>query len=434
MKHFTLISFITLLAIVFYGNANAQIFKPALQVSLLNAPAKELENVKKIAILDFGTVASATSKEAGADLGSKMADYLTSDLLVDYRGRSGRCYIDSARTDIYTIVERAQLTKILEEQKLSTSDLVSEDQAVSVGKLLGADAVVLGNISYDYKDERSKSEVKDKEGRITIYHTLKRTTMTEARMKIILVSTGEVIGQTSASKSLYSDATTKSTPPAETAVTSAAKLAEEAARTISGVLANYFSPYYSPYTFTFEKVKNDELQERAKDANEFIRLGEIDKAYEMFNAIYSVDQYNAQLLFNMAVLEEVGGNYEKAQKLYASAVNVDPDNKAIVEGMNRCKRNILLASRLNDLGIKMITHQYPEGFNEKSLAEKVKIKGNRGDRRNVYEVDNENGKVIAQLPGGLELKVEEKSEKWVKVMLPSGEIGFMSLKDVIDGK
>lgn len=52
-----------------------------------------------------------------------------------------------AGSDIVQVVERTQVSKIMQEIKLSRSDLVDENKAVEAGKLAGAQLVVIGNFS-----------------------------------------------------------------------------------------------------------------------------------------------------------------------------------------------------------------------------------------------------------------------------------------------
>lgn len=49
--------------------------------------------------------------------------------------------------DAYEVVERSALNQILKEQKLGMSGVVDASNAVDIGKLLGADAVVLGAVT-----------------------------------------------------------------------------------------------------------------------------------------------------------------------------------------------------------------------------------------------------------------------------------------------
>ena len=46
----------------------------------------------------------------------------------------------------FTVVERASLGKLVEEQKISVSGMVSPETAKSLGKLLGVDAMIIGNV------------------------------------------------------------------------------------------------------------------------------------------------------------------------------------------------------------------------------------------------------------------------------------------------
>ena len=77
-----------------------------------------------VAILDY-EVEAADNKA----LGQQMADILTARLSVE---------------DAFELVERAKLGKILEEQKLKLAGLADQDQAVEVGKLLGAKLMIMG--------------------------------------------------------------------------------------------------------------------------------------------------------------------------------------------------------------------------------------------------------------------------------------------------
>jgi len=52
-----------------------------------------------------------------------------------------------AGTDRFTLIERRQLSKVFEEQKLSLTGLIRNDTACRIGKMLGAKAVVLGSLS-----------------------------------------------------------------------------------------------------------------------------------------------------------------------------------------------------------------------------------------------------------------------------------------------
>jgi len=47
----------------------------------------------------------------------------------------------------YDMVERAQINQIIQEQNLQLSGMVSDETAVSIGKFLGAQIIIIGDIS-----------------------------------------------------------------------------------------------------------------------------------------------------------------------------------------------------------------------------------------------------------------------------------------------
>lgn len=426
---------ILILLIVFnIQNSFAQLFKSTLSTSLLSPPEKDIGDIKRIAILDFDNISSEQYKDAGIDVGSKLADYISISLLKEFRGKRDDCFIKGARTDIYSIVEREEIQRLLKEKRLELSNL-SDSQIVQIGQELGVDAIIAGNLSYSSTDERDKSSYRNKEGKLIVTHTLKRTTSVEVRMKILSMETGEIIGQTSARGAKY-DTSKSATMQRASAVMAPAKLAEYACDNIAYRLANYFGPYYYSKTFTFERVKNKQLKQRVKDATEFLKLREIDKAYEMYDAIYQVDPYNAELVFNMGVLNEVVGNYDKAKELYSVAVNMNAGNEAYVNGLKRAEENIELTKYLNELGIFITPHVFKTGSSEDLLIERIKIKGPKSKRKIAFEKADENAKEAGRFPGGLELDMIEISadEKWIAVKLPNGKKGFFKDKDVKRGK
>ncbi|WP_108840681.1 CsgG/HfaB family protein [Aquimarina sp. Aq78] len=414
---------------------SAQLFKTTLKASLLNPPEKDIGDVKRVAILDFENVSNEEYKTAGVDIGSKMADYLSAALLKEYRGKTGDSYMNGGRTDIYAIVEREELEKILNEQELGLGD-ISDSKAVEIGKKLGVDAIITGNVSYSSKDERSENSYRNDEGKLIRTYSLTRTCSAEARMKILSVETGEVLGQTNGRSSSH-DSTKSNTKPRYDAVMSPDKIAEYACENIGYRLANYIAPYYNLHTFVFENVKHKKLKHRVKDAKKYVKLKEIDKAHQMYDAIYQVDPYNPQLVYNIGVLNEVAGNYKKAKELYSTAVNMDSENKAYVSGLKRAEENIELTEILAYMGITIEPHRLLEASDiEKILTERIKIKGPRSKRKIAYENPSEGSGELGKFPGGMELDLVKKTDdgKWVMATLPNGKKGYFREKDVITGK
>jgi TolB-like protein len=83
---------------------------------------------KKVAVIDFTDLQGGT----GGELGKYVAEQLTVDLVMD-------------RKD-FSVLDRANLKKILDEHKLTATGLVDPDNAKKLGQFAGVDAIILGTI------------------------------------------------------------------------------------------------------------------------------------------------------------------------------------------------------------------------------------------------------------------------------------------------
>jgi TolB-like protein len=96
-------------------------------VSIEVANAFQGNKNKMVAILDFTNIDGKKSI-----LGRYLAEQTSNNLF---------------RNSDLKFVERAQINKVIEEMKFGTSGFVSDESAVRIGHLLGADAVVLGTLT-----------------------------------------------------------------------------------------------------------------------------------------------------------------------------------------------------------------------------------------------------------------------------------------------
>jgi curli biogenesis system outer membrane secretion channel CsgG len=98
----------------------------------------------RVAVLDFDYATVAKKSEAifgkDVDVGKGMANLVAANL-----ANSGR----------YTVVDRATVDKILAEQNFSVSDRADPMSAEKIGKLVGADAVIVGSVTQFGNDSRA---------------------------------------------------------------------------------------------------------------------------------------------------------------------------------------------------------------------------------------------------------------------------------------
>ncbi len=102
------------------------------------------ERKKRVAVIDFdyGTVSSFSTSYFGTnvDVGKGIADMLVTQLVKDGK---------------YSVIERKQLDKVLQEQNFSNSDRANNATAAKLGKLLGVDAIITGSVTQFGRDDKS---------------------------------------------------------------------------------------------------------------------------------------------------------------------------------------------------------------------------------------------------------------------------------------
>jgi len=144
-------------------------------VKTMNAMSvKETETVqsqytgpkRRIAVIDFEN----KTKYGARRLGNSASDILVTELV---------------KSDKFIVIEREKLNKIIEEQKLSMTDLIDQDSAVQAGKLLGVSAIVTGSIS--------QFGVKEESVDALLVQTKNQIAQAVVDIRVIDVETGEII-------------------------------------------------------------------------------------------------------------------------------------------------------------------------------------------------------------------------------------------------
>ena len=135
---------------------------------LVSAPFVNAQVKKRIAVAEF----QDRSGHRGAGQG-------VADMLITALVKSGE----------FSVVERKELDKVLAEQRLGQSDLVTPQTAPSLGKLLGVDLLVLGSISELGTKDRNVS------GGTSLFGAKVNAKVARAAVDIRLVNTttGEII-------------------------------------------------------------------------------------------------------------------------------------------------------------------------------------------------------------------------------------------------
>ena len=391
---------------------------------ILRAPEKPFYDVKKVGVLEFKCSSNYHMNE-------KMTNYIVADLLSQNRGiynkksgwyglqkgKEGRTFVKGVKTDFYQVMEREQLEKILKEQRLSLSGTIDESSAAEVGRLLGLDVIIMGNISYSSVDKRTGQD----------YPCLKRTVTAKGTMKMVSVKTAQIVGTKSAQVSLY----VQKCSDARSEVPRADVIAESAMKSLAREFTNYFAPGYQHIEYSFEKIKLKEFKQKGKEAMEFVKNGDLDHAFPIAYAMFEADSYNPKAAYNLGILYEMVGSNADAYEYYNMAYELDYTNETYNQAVKRSKKGIALNKYLEEIGRPVEAYAFsgddgPAG----ALAERVKTKGSSSDRIEVYELPDKKSTVAAKVPGGLEFKVVEESGSYYKIQLRGSKTGFIHKSDV----
>jgi len=399
-------------------------FLPAANASdvnfyLLRLPDKPLPQVRKIAVFDF---------QGKPELGRRMADLVISALLEERRGldeNKAKSYLQGARTNVFQLVERSQIAKIFEEQKMSMAGLIDDQDLARLGELIGADVIITGMVNANSEDinKREKRVKRKKKAKDETYYVNCKTRKAEARvsLRIIDVNTAQILGTKEATASETSKRCGSSIERMKTVESLLQKNLEELP---NQGLINYFNPFFKKKRFDFEDIKHKKIKGIGKDAKRAAKRYDLDGAYALYKKIEDQDPYNDRVHYNLAILDMMVGNYENSHRHFSMAFQLK-DKKSYKKAMDFAQKMVRNSKILAGYNIKVEKHEFQTN---KAILSKVKLRGGSDKRHAVQSAPNRD--VIAWVPGGISLDVISKEKGWYKVKLIDGKIGYLNEKDV----
>ena len=109
-------------------------------------PAQQSAQRPRIAVLDFNYATVMTTSQAvfgtNVDIGKGISDMLIDRLVND---------------GTYRLIERNEIDKIINEQNFSNSNRADPDTAAKIGKILGVNYVIVGDITQFGRDDQSRN-------------------------------------------------------------------------------------------------------------------------------------------------------------------------------------------------------------------------------------------------------------------------------------
>ena len=419
-----------IITILFLLTTNIIIKSQNVECFILKAPEKPFYTVNKIGVLEFDC---STNRH----MNTFVTDQIVADLLDQYRGiydkkskywgiqkgKEGQTFVKGVKTDFYVVIERDKLQKVLQEQRLSLSGALDENSAAEVGRILGLDVIIMGNVSYSTVDEKTTSVL----GLASSgSNCLKRSVTAKGTMKMVAVETAQVVGTKSAQSTRY----IQKCDDQRSGIPRPEAIAEICMKDLVRQFSDYFAPGYQLIEYEFEKIKLKEFKTKGKEAMGFMENGDLDRAFPIVYAMFEADSYNPKAAYNLGVLYEMVGSYPDAYEYYGIAYELDYTNDIYAAAAKRSKAGIGLNVYLEDIGRPVESYTFTDGGSASALADRVQVKGSSSDRVEVYELPDEKSDIAAKVPGGLEFEVIEKSGNFYKIQLRGTKTGFVHKSDV----
>jgi len=160
-----------------------------LVLTFLMVPTRaDAQQKKRVAVMnfDYATVQTYVTSLFGSnqDVGKGIADILVDRLVSD---------------GAYSVIERKELDKILNEQNFSNSDRADPGSAAKIGRVLGVDAIVIGSITQFGRDDKKTDigggAVKNPLGRFGLGGVERKqsTAVVQITARMIDTSTAEIL-------------------------------------------------------------------------------------------------------------------------------------------------------------------------------------------------------------------------------------------------
>ncbi|MFC1572666.1 CsgG/HfaB family protein [Candidatus Eisenbacteria bacterium] len=320
---------------------------------------------------------------------------------------------DWATTKVFDVVEREALDLHVQEILRGTQGLLNPAQVKSLGLLDAADGIICGRIvRLDDGHDEHKTSSKGKR-----YTT--RNVSVSVTLQLNHVERGEVLC-TVTKKANKSDSGSQ-----QSSLDGWGVLLEKCFDEISVKFADHLTPHLENKKAELEKLKGKEYEEQAKDAASLAEKGDVDRAYRIYEAIRSAQQYNPKVLYNLGALNEAVGNYDKASALYEQAHKMKRDNDRWKDALHRARVAADDLALWKSFGMGVREHEWPEAGPSDLPKQTVVIVGDEEDQYQVYAEPSETSEPVFPVPGGIEVPKIDATEGWVQIEMFDGSQGWI---------
>jgi curli biogenesis system outer membrane secretion channel CsgG len=307
------------------SRVNVQVLKPA---------EIHLSGIKTLAVVDF-----QGPQRSGSQIASTIQAFLI-------------------RKQQYNLMERNRLRQVLEEQNLGLTGVVDQNTAVQIGKILGVDAMIFGEVStfqvepdeegvekvskqegtgkYEWVNQKNiftgKTKKVKKEIMKTVlvdqHYKIRRGTVA-INFRVVKVETGELLAVHSDSKSYDSgkvvEGSSKSLKPR-------GQVLAELSREICTKFANMISIHEMTQQLFVEPGKGP-----IDLGRKYAENGLWPEAIETWEQAVPDLPKESSLFYNLGVAYEINGRYDDAEVMYKKAISLK-QKKRYMQAISRIRK------------------------------------------------------------------------------------------------
>ena len=310
-------------------------------VDVLKPASISMPGVKEVAVVDF---------EGEKDSGSQIATLVQSRLL-----EGGN----------FDIMERDKITKVLEEQNLGMSGIVDRETAVSVGEMLGVDAMIFGKVTTYQVDPDKKITEKVKEKKFSgKYRTVTKKDNKSGKEKkvkekiyedvfvekerwirqgtvainfrVVNVKTGKLLAAHSESESYDSDNVEYTFSQKLKGEDKKLKPRGEILADLSESICTKFVRMIAPYQVREMRVI-ESGEGNIDKGRKFAENGLWPEAIAAWKKALNSSSVKPAVYYNLGVAHEVRGEFDLAEKYYKEALSAKSKD-LYIESLSRLRR------------------------------------------------------------------------------------------------
>ncbi len=251
------------------------------------------------------------------------------DFLNDRVNLSGKIEAKIAQSKVdgksyFTTISRKDFSQILNEQKIQNSGLIDPSTAVQMGHVIGAQAIISGDVSRpsmqdtNFYERRTKCN-KDHCWEVRVYCTRAVASLT-AEIRMVDTARGDII---------YADTLTRSGSWTHCSddsrlIPSLSMASQGLAEDIGEEFVSKLAPHYVYFNVELLETADIDYSDRQKlllkSSLEYIKANRFDKAETLLTQLIdSTAERSYVPLYNLGVVKEAQGKYSEAKALYMKA-------------------------------------------------------------------------------------------------------------------